>query len=389
MGHDVKTTLAILLTAAAVTAAGCGTAEHESAQAAEPTPVSLGRAQRTELASSLEAGGVVRARSTAVIASRILAPVVDVHVRAGDRVKRGSRLVTLDGREISANRAGAAAGLSSAVEASRAAEAEVRAAEASAAMARATYERVRALHGKRSATAQELDQAVTARDAAEAQVASARARSAAAAAAREASQSAADAASVAASYALLTAPFDGIVTERSVDPGSMAAPGAPLLVVEDPSAFRLEVRVDEARAGQVSVGQAATVSLGDGDGSEREVAAKVGEIGRVDPSAHSFLVKLDLAADPSLRSGLFGRARLEGPARPALTVPAAAAVRRGQLTFVFTVDGEERVRLQPVSVGRTTADRVEILAGVREGARVVVDPPPSLADGARVSEARP
>jgi len=383
----VKPTLALLLILAAGGAAGCGSSGNETAEAAQPIAVTLGRAERTGLASSFEAGGVVRARSTAVIASRIMAPVVDVHVRAGDRVKRGAKLVTLDGREITANRARAAAALRSAVEASRAADAEVRAAEASAAMAKATHERIRALHDKRSATTQELDQAVTARDAAEAQVAGARARAAAAAGAREAAQSAMDAASVAASYAVLTAPFDGLVTERSVDPGSMANPGTPLLIVEDASAFRLEVRLDEARAAQVSTGQAAEVYLGDA-GSEGPLAARVREVGRVD-SAHGFLVKLDLPGEASLRSGIYGRARFSGPAREALTVPAGATVRRGQLTFVFAVDGEDRARLQPVSTGRAGGDRVEILAGVRDGARVVVDPPPSLSDGARVSGARP
>ena len=384
----MKPTLALLLILAAGGAAGCGSSGNETAEAAQPIAVTLGRAERTGLASSFEAGGVVRARSTAVIASRIMAPVVDVHVRAGDRVKRGAKLVTLDGREITANRARAAAALRSAVEASRAADAEVRAAEASAAMAKATHERIRALHDKRSATTQELDQAVTARDAAEAQVAGARARAAAAAGAREAAQSAMDAASVAASYAVLTAPFDGLVTERSVDPGSMANPGTPLLIVEDASAFRLEVRLDEARAAQVSTGQAAEVHLGDDAGSEGPLAARVSEVGRVD-SAHGFLVKLDLPGEASLRSGIYGRARFSGPAREALTVPAGATVRRGQLTFVFAVDGEDRARLQPVSTGRAGGDRVEILAGVRDGARVVVDPPPSLSDGARVSGARP
>lgn len=375
--------------ALAVLSAGCGApARHDEADA-PPTVVSMARAEMTSVASSFEAGGIVRARATAAIASRIMAPVVEVHVRPGDRVRRGSPLVTLDAQEIVANRARAAAALESAVEAARAAESEAGAADAALRLARATHERIRSLQEQRSATAQELDQAVAALDGAVAQLDGARARTASAIAARQAAQSALDAAGIAASYADLTAPFDGIVADRSVDPGSMAAPGAPLLTVEDTSAFRLEVTLDEARAGDVAAGESAEVNTGDPSAPDRWTMSRVVEVARVDPASHSFIAKLDLPADPTMRSGLFGRARFSGPSRSALTVPASALVRRGQLAIVFTIDADNRARLQPVSPGPVARDRVEVLAGLREGDRVVISPPESLSDGGRVSGVGP
>jgi multidrug efflux pump subunit AcrA (membrane-fusion protein) len=89
-----------------------------------------------------------------------------------------------------------------------------------------------------------------------------------------------------------------------------------------------------------------------------------------------------------LRSGLFGRARLSEPARRALTVPASAIINRGQLTFVYIVDAEGRARLRPISVGSADRDRVEVLAGLREGEAIVTSPSPSLADGTRVTGER-
>ena len=86
-----------------------------------------------------------------------------------------------------------------------------------------------------------------------------------------------------------------------------------------------------------------------------------------------------------MRSGQFGRARFSGPARRMLTVPAAALLRRGQLTFVFVVDPDGVSRLRPISAGAAVADRVEALAGVRDGERLVIDPPASLVDGGRVT----
>ena len=376
--------------AIAALSAGCGAPPGGVQPAASPVAVTTVQAQLASVESSFEAGGVVRARSTAAIASRMMAPILQVHVRPGDRVRRGAPLVTLDSREATANRSRAAAATASAVEAARVAESDVRSAQANVVLARATHGRIRTLHDKRSATPQELDQAVSALDAADAQLNGARARMAAAAAARDAALAASESAAIATSYAVLTAPFDGLVTERSADPGAMAAPGVPLLTIEDASAFRLEVAVDEARATHVTVGQTVDVRIGDAQAAHFWTgAARVGEIARLDPASHSFVVKLDLPAAPAPRSGVFGRARFAGPARQALVVPAAAAVRRGQLTFVYTVGADNRARLQPISPGVETGERIEVLAGIREGDRVITNPPAALSDGTPVTGGRP
>jgi RND family efflux transporter MFP subunit len=276
----------------------------------------------------------------------------------------------------------------SAAEVVHAASGDVRAAESAVILARATHDRLASLHAKRSATAQELDQAVATLTAAEAQRATAQSRLAAAEAARRAAEASAQAATITATYAVLSAPFDGIVTERRADPGSMAVPGSPLLLLEDPTAYRLEIEVDEARGNLVQSGQRVLVRI---DGARSEVGwsnAPVTEIARIDPASHTFLVKIDLPATTDLRSGLFGRARFPGPARRALTVPSSALIRRGQLTFVYAVDAEQRARLRPISTGTSNRDRAEVLAGLREGDAIVADPPAPLTDGARITGAQ-
>lgn len=371
---------------AAVMSASCASGPQRTTTDSPPVAVEVGRVDLRDIAASFEAGGVVRARATALIASRVMAPITQVHVNPGDRVRRGAALVTLDGREIQANRGRAEASFLSAVEAAGAAEADVRGAQSALVLARATHDRMAGLHDKRSATGQELDEAVAALAAAEAQRASAQARFAAANAARDAAQASAEAATVTATYTVLTAPFDGIVTERRADPGSMATPGAPLLVVEDPGTYRLEVQLDEARAALVHVGTTVSVRLDNAPGEgDAWSSGRVAEIARVDPASHAFLVKIDLPASASLRSGLFGRARFPEPPRRALTVPASALINRGQLTFVYLVDAEGRARLRPISVGSVDRDRSEVLAGLREGDATVTNPPPSLADGTRVA----
>jgi multidrug efflux pump subunit AcrA (membrane-fusion protein) len=315
-----------------------------------------------------------------------MAPIVDVRVRAGDRVRRGDVLVTLDARDLRANDARAQAATVSAAESVRAAEADIRASQSAVQLARLTHERIATLQARRSATTAELDQAVAALSAAEAQQTAAQARLAAATAGGDAAKAAALAAAVTVTYATLTAPFDGIVVERSAEPGSMAAPGSPLLTLEDPTTYRLEVRLDERRASVVSPGGDALIQL---DGRDASITGRIVEIARVDATSHSFLVKIDLPAGSTVRSGQFGRATFSGPQRQAVTVPSSALVRRGQLTFVFVVDSDQRARLRPVSTGSTAGERTEVLAGLRQGDHVVIAPSPALRDDDAVGGGRP
>jgi RND family efflux transporter MFP subunit len=377
--------LYIVSALAAVTALGCGTSpqtETASSDSAQAITVTVDRVSSVDLPSRIEAGGIVRAGATATVTSRVVAPIQAVHVRAGDRVQRGQTLVTLDSREVTANATRATAAWTAATEASRAAESRMAAAESGLRLAAATHARISVLHDKRSATPQELDQAVAALDAAKAQIQSARSESAASLAARDAARAAADAASVAQSYTILTAPFDGVVADRMADPGSLASPGMPLVIIEESGAVRLEVRLDDSRA-WAAAGQRAEVRL-DSDAAAWVPAAVV-EVGRADAASHSFLVKLEVPAGTTARTGSFGRARFAGPTHRTLVVPSSSLVRRAGLTFVFTVDADNRSRLRPVVPGAVEGDRTEILAGVGDGETVVTSPPPTLTDGSRVN----
>ena len=243
------------------------------------------------------------------------------------------------------------------------------------------HERIAGLHAKRSATAQELDDATGALRAAEARAAGTAARAQAAVSGVDSARAASEAAGTTESFALITAPFDGVVTEKMVEPGNMAAPGTPLMRLEDTRGFRLDVRVDESRIGQIAAGAIVPVSLDSGTGgAPTTVSGTVAEIGRaVDADARAFLVKITLPDTTGLRSGTFGRAHFSGQARRALTVPAGALVHRGQVTSVFVVEKDiARVRL--VSVSGT-----EVLAGLSEGDVVIVAAPPTVTDGRRVT----
>jgi RND family efflux transporter MFP subunit len=358
-----------------------GGAQTVPEQAADATPVDTAIVAVAEVADMFEAGGIVQARTTATLMARIPAPVREVRAVPGDRVRAGQVLIVLDGRDLAAQARRARAEGAAADQDVIAAASERQATEAALALARLTHARIAGLHTKRSATPQELDDATAALRAAEARAAGAVARAQAALSGVEGARAASEAADATETFSRIAAPFDGVVTEKMIEPGNMAAPGTPLMRVEDTRRFRLDVRVDESRIGRVSPGATVAIALeGGSDAAARVVDGTVTEVSRaVDAGARSFLVKIELPADRGLRSGMFGRARFSTQPRRALTVPEAALVHRGQVTSVFVLEKDiARVRLVNVS-------GTEVLAGLSEGDVVIVTPPPTLTDGRRVT----
>jgi len=160
----------------------------------------------------------------------------------------------------------------------------------------------------------------------------------------------------------------------------------PLLTLEDTTSAALEVRLDAGRASTVVAGQVLSVRCDDRI-SDGWTNSRVTEVSRIDPNGHSFLAKVDCPQNGTAPSGMFGRARFPVGSAQTLMVPASALVRRGQLTFVFAVDGSGAARLRPVTAGAAVDGRVDVAAGLVDGERIVDSPSPSLIDGTRIKGA--
>jgi RND family efflux transporter MFP subunit len=365
-------------------APACTTSRAPAPSSPPPIAVRTEPVAMRALRGAFEAGGVVRAKTTATVASRIVATVLSVEAGPGDRVRAGQRLVVLDGRDLEANAGRAKASMTALQHAAVAATADRDAAQTALTLTRATHVRVAELAGRKSATPHELDEAVAALGAADARVTAAGARVAEARAALDAARAEAAATAVMASFAELRAPFDGVVSEKLIEAGNLASVGTPLLRVEDTTRYRAEVRIDESRAARVAVGQTVEVVAGSGTG----IVGRVAEVSRdVDAASHAVLVKIDLAPHRDLRSGLFARARFEGDTRGALTVPRSAVVPQGQLATVFVVTDSGRARMRVIRTGEPADCCVEVVAGLASGEAVIVSPPPGLRDGDAVRPA--
>jgi len=287
----------------------------------------------------------------------------------------------LDARDLDVNSRRAEAALDEVRSSVPEAESAVTAAKVNLDLAQITFNRMQELWNKRSISNQEFDESSSKLKAAQAAYEMARARRAQLETRTARVQQDVRATEVARSYAEITAPFAGVVTAKSVDPGALAVPGAPLLTIEREGAYRLEASVEESRLSAIRVGQPVSVKL---DGGDRTIDARVSEIVPVvDAASRSYTVKIDLPAVPSLRSGAFGRASFSLGNRSALTIPAGAVTERGQLQSVLVVEnGAAHTRL--ITTGQKSKDQVEVLSGLAAGEMVILPIPPGLSDGGAV-----
>jgi len=362
--------------------AGCGEAPPNGSLA-PPSPAVRVRVEPAAAQSSpelYEATGTVRARVSAVISSRLMAYVRGVKVQVGDRVREGQTLVSLDNRDLEASMRRALAAREEIRNAIPEAESAVAAAKANLDLAQSTFQRYNELYQKQSISDQEFDEVSGKRKAAQANYDMMQARRAQLDAKAAQIEEEIRSAQVSLGFAEITAPFAGLVTAKSVEPGVLAAPGVPLLTIERDGAYRLEAAVEESKLLSIRNGQAVRVKL---DGIDRALDGRVTEIvPAVDPASRANTVKIDLPAVAGIRSGLFGRARFAVGSRPILTVPAAAVVERGQLRSVTIAEnGIARTRL--ITLGQRVGDRFEVLSGLQPGEAVVLSPA-TVADGTRI-----
>jgi RND family efflux transporter MFP subunit len=340
--------------------AGCSSASHPPSVAPETVSgVAVIVAQAASIPTWLEAVGTVRPAQSAQIAAQTSGTITEVLAREGDRVQASQTLAVIDDAQPRAAVERATAALA-------AAQKEVSAAESEFALAGSTEKRYEQLFAKKSISPQEFDEIKTRLQSAEAHRDAARAGEAQANAALTQARTSLG-------YAQVRAPFAGIVTEKRVDAGALASPGAPLFNLEDTRSYRLEATVDENDIGLAKLGQAVPVRVDSLGGAE--LRGKVAQnVPAADPASRSFLVKIELPSDSRLRSGLFGTARFSRGTHSVLVIPRAAVLERGQLRGVFVIDANQIAQLRYVTLGQPSGDSVEVLSGLQAGERLVAAP---------------
>lgn len=272
--------------------------------------------------------------------------IARVGVNEGDMVRRGQLLAALDTTTVAADLTRARA------ERDRAA---------------AEYRRSESLMAQGWITRSRLDNAKASMDAAEANV---------------------HAAGFQTRNAAIVAPGGGVVLARLAEPGQVVTAGTPVLIVgEVASGYVLRVPLSDRDAARVRRGAPVTVTLAAMD--NEPIAGQVIEIGgRGDRATGTFVVEIGLPADPRLRSGQIGEARITGTGTVSteLRVPADAvfAPRAGE-GFVYVVDrATRRVTLRKVTIAEVGDDGIRVTGGLSRGELIATSRVDRLTDGARI-----
>jgi len=304
---------------------------------------------------SLPLTGTLTPLNEATVKAKVAGELVEVSVREGENVRRGQVLARIDTTELEARAA--------------AKRADVEAARAQRVLAEKNRATQQTLLGKNFISQSAFDSTQSAYEVAVARLRAAEADLAVA------HKSLGD--------AVLTSPISGIVSQRLAQPGERVAVDARILAVVDLSRLQLEAAVPASEIGRVKVGQPVAFRV-DGFGA-REFA---GHIERINPSTIAGSRSINVYAvienpDGTLRGGLFAQGgltleRVEG----ALVIPAAALREELGQRFVYVLDGGV-LKKKPVTAGAADgAGRVQVLAGLAPGDRVVTRDLGTLREGA-------
>ena len=315
--------------------AGCGPKDEGNVPAVSAAPQTTIHAGVVEVKVSevpirVEVTGQVETMYQATLSSRIQGTIEKVLVREGTPVKKGQILIELDNRDL---------------------QAELERTVAEVDNAKAHVARIKSLYEQDAVSKQEMENATRTFKVSEANRRAVLAQL---------------------SYTVVKAPFDGVITERKVEAGELASSGQTLLKMEDPDRLRLEAMVAESDLKAIALGRKIPVMI---DAIPGE--SLLGTVSRIlpagDPQTHTFRVKVDLPPTPGLRTGMFGRLQLDKGVSRTIVLPLSAVIERGELTSVFVVDPDHVARLRWVRLGRRFDQQTEILSGLNEGERVLID----------------
>ena len=346
--------------------ASCGS-DHSSAAAEDRNPVIV----TTALPSGSNQDGItisgqITAAQTAQISTRMMGTITQVLVKVGDRVRKGQLLVTLNSQDLLARKAQVNAAIAEA-------EANVR-------NAKKDFDRFTNLFEKQSASAKELDNMTLQYQSAVARL--------------DAAKQMRNEVDAQMAYTHLTAPFDGLVTQKLGDIGSLANPGMPILTLEQAGQLQVTASVSETDIQSIQKGSRAKIEI---RSIGRTFTAPISE---VSPSSQftggQFLVKCNIpeADKKGLYAGMYANLWIASENQKQdrqeqagqVLVPANSLVHHDQLVGLYTISSQNTALLRWIRTGKTIGDQVEVLSGLSANEPFILSAESKLYNGAPVTE---
>jgi RND family efflux transporter MFP subunit len=305
----------------------------------------LAPARLVRLPLTESAVGTIRAVHETSIGSKLLARVMEVNLKAGQKVQEGDVLIRLDDADLRAK--------------FQQAKAAVASAEAVYAQAAADEKRSAQLVKSRTVSQQAYDEAIATLRSAEANLLRLR--------------ETVNEVQVTLDWATIRSPIEGTVIDKRVDTGDMVTPGQILVTLFDPKRMQLVASVRESLTRRLQVGQSIGVRV---EGLEKQCSGTISEIvPEAQSASRAFQVKVTGPCPPGIYTGMFGRILIPLQEEEVLVIPRQAVRSVGQLQLVEVFENGQATR-RAIRTGRTLGRDVEVLSGLHEGEQVVLPAAP-------------
>lgn len=329
----------------------------------QAVPEHLARVESLKITHMYEAAGTIRPLTESIIESQASAKVIEVFCVPGALVKKGQLLIQLDSRRLETRFKQAKEGLSIAKKQLVQTDKLINEAKANLDQAQLTYNRTKKLFDSAIVSSHNLEQDKSDFLQANARFENAeQAKQAANAVVRQAKEFVKEA-QIALGYAKITSPANGVVAKKMIDPGDLAVPGKPLLIIQTSGALRLEANVREGLINRVSKGQEYLVRI---ETINKTIPSQIQEIHPyADPATRTFLVKASLPDTPGLYPGMFGRLLIPVEQEKTLLIPKKAVTRIGQLELV-KIKNQDHWQLVYIKTGKVFDEKIEVLSGLLE-----------------------
>jgi RND family efflux transporter MFP subunit len=363
-------------------AAGCGHSGDSSPSASGDVAsrAAVVQVRRTPLSNTLSIAGEFLPYQEVDLHAKVAGYIRNINVDIGDRVHTGQILAVLEIPELSADLEAAGAGVRHSQEEIAHAQNEVSRAEADHAALHAAATRLRQASESRPGliAEQELDDATAKDRSAEAQVEAAKSELAASRQQLEVSQADQQHYAALSEYSRITAPFDGVVTWRYADTGSLIQAGTsnmnsmPVVKLSQVEVLRLRIPVPESLAASVRDGEPADIRV---KATDEHFSGKImRSTDSLDRSTRTMQVEVDVPnRDYKLTPGMYADVSLRIQNDPnALTLPLQAINRGTDKTTVLLVNSQNHVEEREIHTGIEGSDRIQIVSGLHEGDRVIV-----------------
>lgn len=315
----------------------------------------------SQQAGNIFVSGVVSAKKTAMISTRIMGYVNRIYVKQGDVVKAGQLLMVINSDDIRAKRAQASSMITEAEAAYKSAERD--------------YERFSKLHSKRSVSDKELENMELNKVSMRAKLQMAR-------------QSLREVNSML-EYTNIKAPFNGVITQKLIDEGSTASPGMPLLVIEQTGDLDVTASIPENYIQYMKTGDYVNIEIKSANANIK------GRISELSPSAsltggqYSMKVSLSPEDRAGLKAGMYAGiqipGKIKGDGNNKVVIRKSSVVRKEQLTGVYVISEDNRAILRWVKLGKDFDDYVEVISGLNSKERIVQDINGKLYNGRKVN----